>query len=157
MGYWMEYLRHHRALETNWFGDEMLSNQSYNFRFAYTRINGEAVSGWMPPSRHYIYLMSEHRELVDNQKFGDKTDGELWIRDFDFEGDLLKVEYEFPLRGMWKNHRERFDSEMVLEKEERIRSKYGAEPDTHYRVEIPLKELGKSRDKEFWQSAERVR
>ncbi|MDG2125874.1 MAG: protein kinase [Verrucomicrobiales bacterium] len=154
---WMEYLQHHRALETNWFGDEMLYNLSIDRRFAYTRINGEAVSGWMPPSRHYIYLMSEDRELVDNQEFGSSNDGELWIRDFDFEGDLLKVEYEFPLRGIWKNHRERFDSEMVLEKEERIRTKYGVEPDTRYRAEIPLKELGKSRDKEFWQSAERVR
>lgn len=154
---WMEYMQHHRVLETNWFGDEMLNNLSIDWRFAYTRINGEAVSGWMPPSRHYIYLMSENRELVDNQEFGDKSDDELWIRDFDFEGDLLKVEYEFPLRGIWKGNRERFDSEMVLEKEERIRTKYGVEPDTGYRVEIPLKELGKSRDKEFWQSAERVR
>jgi len=154
---WMEYLRHHRALETNWFGDEMLNNLSIDWRFAYTRINGEAVSGWMPPSRHYIYLMSENRELVDNQEFGDKSDDELWIRDFDFEGDLLKVEYEFPLRGMWANHREQFDSKMVLEKEERIRTKYGVEPDTVYRAEIPLQELGKSRDKGFWQNAERVR
>ena len=46
---------------------------------------------------------------------------------------------------------------MVLEKEERIRTNYGVEPDTVYRVEIPLKELGKSMDKEFWQSAERVK
>jgi len=156
---WMEYLRHHRVLETNLFGDEMLYNLSIDRRFAYTRINGEAVSGWMPSSRHYIYFVSENQnhDLGHSQEFGDKTDGELWIRDFDFEGDLLKVEYEFPLRGIWKNHRQRFDSEMVLEKEERIRTKYGVEPDTVYRVEIPLQELGKSRDKEFWQNAERVR
>ena len=156
---WMEYLRHHRVLETNLFGDEMLHNLSIDWRFAYTRINGEAVSGWMPPSRHYIYFVSENQnhDLGHNGAFGDSNDGELLIRDFDFEGDLLKVECEFPLRGIWKNHRQRFDLKMVLEKEERIRTNYGVEPDTVYRVEIPLKELGKSMDKEFWQSAERVK
>ena len=155
----MDYLGHHGVLEMNLFGDEMLSNLSINREFDYTRINGEAVSGWMPPSRHYIYFVSENRnrDLGHHQEFGDRNDGELYIHEFDLEDGLLKVEYEFPLRGMWKNHRQRFDSEMVLEKEERIRTEYGVEPDTVYRAEIPLKELGKSMDKEFWQSAERVR
>ena len=114
----MDYMGHLRVLESNWFGDEMLENLSIDRRFAYTRINGEAVSGWMPPSRRSIYVMPEKLTFRDR-------DGYLWIRKFDLEGDLLKVEYEFPLRGMWANHREQVDSAMVREKEERIRTEYG--------------------------------
>jgi tRNA A-37 threonylcarbamoyl transferase component Bud32 len=155
---WMDYLRHHGVLETNLFGDKMLSNLNIDRRFAYTWINGEAVSGWMPPSRHYIYFVSENRnhDLGHHQEFGDRNDGELYIHEFDLEDGLLKVEYEFPLRGIWKNHRQRFDSEMILEKEERIRTEYGAEPDTRYRAEIPLKELKKADGKWFGKYGQRM-
>jgi hypothetical protein len=52
------------------------------------------------------------------------------------------------------------DKEMLTKREERIRTEYGVEPDTVFRVEIPFEELERyserGMDKEFWQSAERV-
>ncbi|MCH1499756.1 MAG: hypothetical protein L7U83_11890 [Akkermansiaceae bacterium] len=85
----------------------------------------------------------------------------LWIHEFKVEQGILKVEYEFPVRN-YPDPRAgtRQDTEMLAEKKERIRTKYGVEPDTVFRAELPLQELKRytshGMDKEFWQSAERV-
>ena len=73
-GVLLDYVRRQQILRNNLFGDDKLAYLSFTDRFAYTRIDGKAVTGWMPPSRRYIYLIPENRE------FGDR-EGYLWIRD----------------------------------------------------------------------------
>lgn len=150
---WLEFVRDHWVLENNLFGGGMLEDLDHTDRFACTRINGEPVFAWMPPSGHSI-------SLTDNRMFRDWY-RYLWIHEFDLEKGVLKVKYEFPLRGYRSSRKANLpESEEALLKEKRIREKYGVEPDTLYRVEIPIKDLDQyityGMDKEFWQSAERL-
>jgi hypothetical protein len=150
---WLEFVGHRWVLEGNLFGERELEDLDHTDRFAYTQMNGEPVFAWMPPSGHSISL-SDDRMFRDSHRY-------LWIHEFDLEDGALKVKYEFPLRGYRSSRKVNLpDSEETLLKEKRIREKYGVEPDTLYRVEIPLKDLDQyiayGMDKEFWQSAERV-
>lgn len=151
---WLDtYIRGGHDLTRNLYADHFLQSLVHLERFTYEQLNGEPETGWMPPTRHRIYF--------DNSgKFRDRH-RYLWIHEFEVEQGILKVQYEFPVR----NYPDPLggaqqDTEMLAEKEQRIRTRYGIEPDTVYRAEIPMKDLENytkyGMDKEFWQSAELV-
>ena len=141
-------------LSHNLYADHFLQSLTHLKRFDYEPLNGEPETAWMPPSRHYISF--EH-----SGKFRDRH-RYLWIHDFEVDQGILTVEYEFPVRN-YPDHLRRAqpDVEMLAKKEERIRTNYGVEPDTVYRAEMPLQDLGRyakwGMDKEFWQSTTQVK
>lgn len=147
---WLEFVGHRWKLEGNLFGEKELEDLDHSDRFAYKKINGEPVFAWMPPSGHSI-ILSDDREFRDWYRY-------LWIHEFDLEAGVLRVKYEFPLRGYRSSRRANLpDSEETLQKEKRLREEYGVEPDTLYRVEIPLQNLDQyityGMEKAFWQGA----
>ncbi len=158
---WFAFTYYQDNLENNLFGVDKLIELTRLDRYACAWTDGEAVSAWMPSSRRLIRGASSN-----SQEFRDWY-GYLWIHEFELEDGLLRVQYEFPLRGFHLpfpmsgfQRVVQEDSEDVLKKERRIRDEYGVEPDTLYRAEIPLEELkryqSRGMDQEFWQNAERV-
>jgi len=151
---WLDtYIRNGHQLTRNLYADHFLRSLKHLKRFDYEPLNGEPETAWMPPTRHRIYFDISGK-FRDWHRY-------LWIHEFEVDQGILKVEYEFPVRNypapLAGTQQE---TEMLAEKEDRIRTKYGVEPDTVYRAELPLQELQRytshGMDKEFWQSAERV-
>ena len=159
-------------LDRNFFGRSSFYHLGRLERLDYEHdgIAGKPVWCWMPKSSTCIRLIADNGG--EGGRFRDRH-GYLWIEEFRLEEGILKVDYKFPVWKGWaqtypplrtmkavstKDKIER-DKEMLTKREEQIRTDYGVEPDTLYRIEIPFEELhGRSRtlDKEFWQSAERV-
>lgn len=157
---WMEDIGDIRRLDGNFFGRSSLYYLAGLERFDYEHdgTRGDSIFCWMPMSRNDIDLSDFGGGAG---RFRDRH-GYLWIDEFRLEEGILKVDYKFPV---WKDRLTRQakieeDNEILVKREEHIRTEYGVEPDTLYRVEIPFEELGRytsrGMDKEFWQCAERV-
>lgn len=161
---WRKDIPDLRWLDSNFFGRSSLYDLAALERFDYDHdgTNGDSISCWMPMSRNQIYLIDRNGGAG---RFLDPH-GYLWIDEFRLENGILTVDYKFPVWKSWSptnpellsmNATIEKDKEMLRKREERIRTEYGVEPDTLYRIVIPFEEVGPRRmDKEFWQSAERV-
>jgi hypothetical protein len=163
---WMSDIGDISRLRSNFFGRRNFGSLSFLDRF-YSENDGtnrEYIYCWMPVTRNYIYLGDGGGGAG---RFRDRH-GYLWIEDFSLEQGVLKVDYQFPvwkerswstyLDSQWSQKLIQKNKDLLAKREECIRSEYGVEPDTVYRVEIPFEEVAKqTMDKEFWQGAARVK
>ena len=163
---WLYIKRTLIPLESNFFAQRQLNYTSLWAMFEYEQpaINGGRSYCWMPPQSNYIEVWGYDKGSFGGT-FGDKH-RYLWIEDFSLQGGILTIDYRFPgsKERSWSRYMRSYLSEALLQRrreqltkrDERIRSEYGVEPDTMYRVKFPIKQIP-NLDKAFWQSAERVR